>query len=151
MSPKILVVLIAAGVLFASAVPAQTTLPGNVTFVVPLNLTQLSRYIQRVAVACRLGRLSDPRATLSANQEVGVTAGQVVSELQVTVAVDPYAVPFKQGDTLNYECTLSGLVVNNDGTGEGPRVTGWVRLDSRPEASVAVSPSPAPITGSFVW
>lgn len=144
-------VLIAATVGLPRSAEAQSSLPGDVAFDVPVNLTRLSRFIERVAVECRFGDLTDDLKTLSSRQEIPVSAGQVVGDVRVVVSVDPYAATFKPGQTLNYECTLSGLIVRDPSTGEGPTITGWQRLDDKLEPSVAVSPLPAPLTGSFVW
>lgn len=143
--------LIGAACLNCSA-EAQDTLPGDVTFVVPLNLTRLSPYIERVAVSCRFGDLDDPRMTLSMNQEIPVSSGQVVGDAVIVVPVDPYAALFKPAQTLSYECTLSGLIGGSrSGTQADPMITGWVRLDDKLEPSIALSPPPTPIKGMFVW
>jgi len=136
------------------------TIPGDVTFEVPVNLTRLSPYLSKVAVTCAFGETSDPKrltidstfGTTSSSSgvlfnrvELPVSAGQVVTTARVVIAV-PSSPPFKPGTVLNYQCVLSGL------SSERGAGSGWYPLDQKaPVASLQVSPVPVPITDTFTW
>lgn len=131
------------------------TVPGDVTFEVPINLTRLSPYLSSAAVTCVFGnRVVDPasigttdsgKGVLVKQVELPVSAGQVVTTARVVIAV-PATVEYKPGQTLYYQCVLSALS-SEPGAGSG-----WQRLDQKPRsASLQVSPVPVPITGTFTW
>jgi hypothetical protein len=133
-------------------VSAQTV-PGDVTFEVPINLTRLSPYLSKVAVTCQFGTMIDPyigttssgKDVLFNRVELPVSAGQVVTTARVVIAV-PATPPYKPGQVLNYECALSAL--SSDPMGGN----GWQPLSQKvPVASLQVSPVPVPITGTFTW
>jgi len=133
-------------------VSAQT-IPGDVTFEVPINLTRLSPYLSKVAVTCMFGTTIDPnigttssgKDTLSNRVELPVSAGQVVTTARVVIAV-PATPPYKPGQVLTYQCALSAL------SSEPMAGSGWQPLDQKaPVASLQVSPTPLPITNTFIW
>jgi hypothetical protein len=141
------------------------SIPGDVTFEVPVNLTRLAGDIRTVEVSCRIS--SDAimltrtingttiKEKLAARLELPVAAGQLVTTARVVVPVptnaftDPtYAVTSgPSGQTANYQCGLMGfsaLPTTNGG--------GWSRFTAdNPNESFRLSPTPLPITGSFVW
>ena len=133
-------------------VSAQT-IPGDVTFEVPINLTRLSPYLSKMAVTCTFGPTIDPNIgttssgmdVLSNRVELPVSAGQVVTTARVVIAV-PTTPPYKPGQVLNYQCTLSAL------SSDPKAGSGWQPLDQKAAvASLQVSPTPFPIKGTFTW
>lgn len=125
------------------------SIPGDVTFQVPLNLTRLSSYVSKVAVTCKFGLNIDTiegnRSLLTNRVEFPVSAGQVVTTASVVVAVPAYT-EFKTGQSLNYECALTALSSEPETGGD------WQPFDPKVKGdSLHVSPTPLPITGTFVW
>jgi hypothetical protein len=126
---------------------------GDVTFEVPVNLTRLSPDLSKVAVTCMFGTTIDQnigttsfgKDVLSNRMEFPVSAGQVVTTARVVIAV-PTTPLYKPGQVLNYQCALSALSAD-------PKAgSGWQPLDQKaPVASLQVSPSPLPVTGTFTW
>ena len=128
--------------IYAPVVIGQT-LSNNVTFNVPLNLTQLSPYVMKVAVACRLG-VNDFNIAVGDKIEIPVTAGQVVTNASVHVPVPPDQ--FKPGQSIDYDCRLSAYVA------ESAKSEGWFPFGtSTQKGSLIVSPIPSPLTGTFAW
>ena len=130
------------------------TIPGDVTFEVPVNLTRLSSYISKVAVTCQFGKTIVPnietegtagvRGVLYKLVELPVSAGQIVTTVPVVVTV-PSTTDFKPGQSLMYQCALTAL-------SSEPRVGSyWQPFDPKNGTSLTVSPTPLPITGKFVW
>lgn len=128
------------------------TIPGDVTFEVPLNLTRLSPYLSKVAVTCMFGPKIDPNMgmtsqgtdVLSNRVELPVSAGQVVTIARVVIAV-PSTPLYKPRQVLNYHCALSAL-------SSDPKASGWIPLGQKAvPTSLQISPSPLPITGTFTW
>lgn len=80
----------------------------DVTFVVPLNLTNLASDVTRVRVRCEIssGSLYSPR---TGEAEVAVAAGQVVTTLQVVVLIPVSAIDFGKLASARYDCSLSGF------------------------------------------
>jgi len=117
----------------------------KVTFVVPLNLTQLPSYVTKVAVACQLS--PTPRGVKVANQlEFPVTYGKVVTTASIEVSV-PADLPnlYKTGQSVTYTCGLTAFV-------SSPKYSGWEPFGKTTMAGpLDVSPIPSPLTGSFVW
>jgi hypothetical protein len=156
--------LLSCGLILFGEVNAQTTsskvsdqtIPGDIIFEVPINLTRLSPYVSKVAVTCQFGLRIDPNlgtiGTTSGSTEVlykkvelPVSAGQVVTTAQVVVTV-PSTPDFKPGQSLMYQCALSAL------SSEPMAGNVWYPLDQKvPVASLQVSPVPVPITGTFTW
>jgi hypothetical protein len=134
-------------------VSAEKTIPGDVIFDVPINLTRLSPSLTKVAVTCMVGQTIDPKigmtssgkGVLSNRVELPVSDGQVVTTARVVIAV-PATPLYKTGQEINYQCTLSAL-------SSAPKAgSGWQSLGEKPNhASFQVSPTPVPITGTFTW
>lgn len=133
-------------------VSAQT-IPGDVTFEVPINLTHLSPYLSKVAVTCMVGPTIDPnmgmtssgKDVLSNRVELPVSAGHIVTTARVVIAV-PATPPYKPGQVLNYECALTAL------SSDPKAGSGWQPLDQKAAAaSLQVSPTPLPIKNTFIW
>jgi hypothetical protein len=130
----------------------EKTIPGDVTFEVPVNLTRLSPYVSKVAVTCMFGTTIDPnmgttssgKDVLSNRVELPVSAGQVVTTARVVIAV-PTTPPYKPGQVLNYQCALTAL------SSDPNAGSGWQPFDLKNGTSFNVSPTPLPITGTFTW
>lgn len=131
------------------------TIPGDVTFEVPVNLTRLSSYISKVAVTCQFGSTIDPNigtigttsgatGVLYKKVELPVSAGQVVTTAHVVVTV-PSTTDFKPAQSLMYQCALTALS-SEPGVGSG-----WLPFDPKYGTSFNVSPTPLPITNTFNW
>lgn len=122
---------------------------GDVTFRLPLNLTQLSSDLAKIAVFCRIrstaipptGKSSGTAGQLYKQEEFPVTGGQLVTTAVVVVPVSGLDNPI--GKTATYECLITGFS------------TSLQRWDSFAEAQTnavfRLSPTPPPMTGSFVW
>jgi hypothetical protein len=126
---------------YAPVVIGQTS--NDVTFTVPLNLTQLSPFVEKIAVVCRLG-VDNFKIAFGNRIEIPVTAGQVVKPASVLVSVP--SDQFKPGQSIDYDCSLSAFVA------ESAKYEGWYPFGtSTPQGSLKVSPIPSPLTGSFMW
>lgn len=140
---------------------AQTsgsTIPGDVTFEVPLKLTQMRGEISKVAVWCKISSevlVGARNKQLQAQLELPVAAGQLVTTARVVVAVpataftDPTMAITSSpiGQPATYQCKLSGfsmLPASNGG--------GWNTFSAEStNMAFRLTPTPSPIQGSFVW
>lgn len=121
---------------------AQTP-PDEVTFTVPLNLTQLPSYVTKVAITCQLSP-TPPGMRFEKQMEFPVTYGKVVTTASVVVSV-PADYPYKTGQSVTYTCGLTAFVAS-------PEYSGWEPFGKTTRAGpLDVSPVPSPLTGSFVW
>lgn len=121
---------------------AQTQ-SNDVTFTVPLNLTQLPSYVAKVAVACELSPTPREMLVLGSRVELPVTYGRAVTTASVVVSVP--ADHYKAGQSVSYSCSLTAFVAS-------PEYSGWEPFGKSSRAGpLDVSPVPLPITGSFVW
>ena len=170
-----IVVLLSCVSMLSGEVHAQTTsdkasdqtIPGDIIFEVPINLTRLSPSLTKLAVTCAFGR--DPKSltiypnmgttisgtdvfskssgtdVLSNRVEFPVSAGQVVTTARVVIAA-PATPTHKPGAVLNYECALSAL------SSDPLAGSGWHQLGEKvPVTSLQLSPVPVPIKGTFTW
>ena len=146
--------------LFPAIARAQT-IPGDVTFEVPLNLTRLAADITKIDVSCgiessalgntRLIRGQPVSTPLAGRVEVPVVNGRVVQTVRVVVAISPGTLQDPTGKTATYTCALTGYSV-----GIPDRYAGWSAgwdrfLEDHEKSSFRLSPTPAEITGSFTW
>jgi hypothetical protein len=94
-------------VLVTGRAGAQST-AADVTFAVPLNLTNLSTDVTKVRVWCWFiyGTYQNQSARRSGELEIPVTARQVVTTAQVVVLL-PAISPSSVGQSQNYTCELS--------------------------------------------
>jgi|SoiMethySBSTD1v2_1073268.scaffolds.fasta_scaffold4509873_1 hypothetical protein len=122
------------------------TVPGDVTFEVPVNLTRLSSYVSKVAVTCKFGMdLTVDREVYSNRVEFPVSAGQVVTTAYVVIPA-PSSGLLKPGQKLNYECNLTAL------TSEPGAGSSWQPFDPKSMGdSLHISPTPLPIKSTFTW
>lgn len=143
--------------LFSQGVESQTV-PGDVTFEVPLSLKQLWGEITKVAVSCKISSdalVGTRNKQLQAQLELPVAAGQLVTTARVVVSVpstaftDPTMVitGSPTGKPASYQCSLSGfsmLPATNGG--------GWKVFDAAStNPSFRLTPTPLPIEGTFAW
>lgn len=139
------------------------SIPGDVTFEVPLNLTQVAPDISKALVTCtitsdaiavRTRKGAAIRPQLGAQVELAVSAGRLVTTARVVVPVTTdrftdektgiYSDP--AGKSANYHCELTGFSTKRTtGGGWGPFAA------ESPDTSFRLSPTPPSLTGSFVW
>lgn len=167
MYARILVALAMAAVAFPAAAPENIRYepaPSNdVTFEVPINLTQLAPDINKVNVTCYLmgnailpGNPSSayPRR-LAGYVEFAVSNGQVVEPTAtVVVPVPAERLQKPEEQTFDWECSLTAY---SKGARPPPPArrfaAGWDTFAPRHDkASFQLSPAPpATLSGSFVW
>jgi len=142
-------IAILAGCLVAAQALVVAQAPGgDVTFKVPLNLTKLSTDITKVRVSCRLQSTALVAVNVSGQQshdmavgiDVPVSNGQVVTT--ATVVFSNFTLTNPAGATATYQCTLMGL----DNTGGGANFS-----ESSADPKFRLTPTPAPLTGTFAW
>ena len=138
------------------------SVPNNdVTFEVPINLTQLARDIRQIDVTCYLtsdaitvlsSRATNPRR-LGGNVVLDVGSGRLVTTANVVVAVPADRLQDPAGKTFNWECSLTGYTT---GTRlmrtTGGYAAGWDFFSAdHVNPSYRLSPTPKILSGSFVW
>lgn len=132
------------------AASSQATDP-TITFTMPLKLTNISPDISKVGIWCRIRSTAlltrDNR--VSTQVEFPVRSGQVVSfEYQPvsTATVEVKATNLDAnalGKDASYECTLTGF---------SNSLQRWDMFnESHTVPAFRLSPTPAPLTGVFVW
>lgn len=135
--------------------PAAAALPASadVTFVVPLNLTNLAGDITKVRVRCSIfssnfvGGPSKDGWGADSN-EIAVAAGQVVGSANVTIAVPAAALDLSLPTrSANYSCKLTGYSAAQGWQDFATGATGTVQGSN----SFVLNPAPAPLIGSFQW
>jgi hypothetical protein len=159
MSPRIFVALIAACALSGRPAGSQTM----VSFDVPMKLTQVSADIERVAVLCALvpsEALVIPSTSTTMNlnnylsstttggagwsrQEFLILAGQLIVTARLVIQIPAEWLQNPIGKTAQYGCLFGGY---NKSTQR------WDQFAA--DASVVafrLTPTPQPITGTFVW
>jgi hypothetical protein len=151
---------IVGGVALAGAAAAQT-MPADVTFEVPINLTRLAAGITQIDVACSIasdaivGRVTRgvTYAKLAGHVVLPVTNGRVVTTANVVVTVAPGALLDPIGKSATYDCMLTGYSAGTRAGRTGGGVpAGWDIFDQNSaKPSFRVSPTPQRLTGSFTW
>ncbi|MDH4152375.1 MAG: hypothetical protein OEV01_01180 [Nitrospira sp.] len=139
------------------------TIPGDVTFEVPLNLTRLTSDITKVRVECSITSDAFPKQPetkvnqikiIGAQVELPVLAGQLVTTARVIVPItaDDFVDPVTMirqdptGKSAKYQCDLWGF------TGVWQVFTGFSQVpDEKNPNPIRLSPAPAPISGTFTW
>jgi len=132
------------------------SIPGDVTFEVPLNLTRLASDITKVMVTCsitsdafplRKGKDAKVKQGIGAQVELPVSAGQLVTTARVVVpiTVDKFLDPVTMirqdptGKSAEYQCDLMGF-------------TGVWRVPTEKSPNpLRLSPVPVPIRDTFTW
>lgn len=134
----------------------------DVTFEVPINLTQLAPDITKVDVTCSItSEAIIAAARQGANKQLAghtvfdVSNGQVVKPAAtVVVAVPAERLAKPENVTFNWECRLTAYSVGARPPPPASRyAAGWDTFaDRHPKASFVLSPAPpAVLSGSFVW
>ena len=130
---------------------AQAT-SGDVTFRLPLNLTQMSPDIAKIAVFCVIqsdaippsrpgARGASTMGELSRQEELAVSGGQLVATATVVVPVSGLDNPV--GKTATYVCGITGF---------STLLQHWdMFAEAHETAAFRLSPTPQRITGSFTW
>ncbi len=155
MITRIFSTIVATCLLAASGSNTAQTTSGDVTFRLPLDLSQLSSDIAKIAVACSISSDAIPqgpnppldpkgvpmRPKLAKQVEIPVSAGQLVTTAIIVVPVSGLDNPV--GKTANYDCSI---------TGYSTALQQWSRFEEgHTTAAFRLSPTPPYITGSFVW
>ncbi len=143
--------VLAFGVCAPGAAAAQTpTLESSVTFLVPVNLTQLSPDLEKIRVSCTI--LPDlvlntyytprPAGIPIPTLEAVVTSGRVVTTLSIevyVVSVPPTAI----GQQSDYQCSI-------DGYSKSLQRWGFFSATAT-DAAFRLTPAPGPINGKITW
>lgn len=164
MYARILVALAMAAVAFPAAAPENIRYepaPNNdVTFEVPINLTQLAADITKVDVSCILTSnaiVPGPgnQQRLAGHAEFAVSNGQVVvPAATVVVAVPADRLQKPEEQTFNWVCDLTAYSVGARPPPPARRYpAGWDTFAERHDKpSFVLSPTPpTKLSGSFVW
>lgn len=138
-------VVIAALVALSSPVRSETSADPEIKFVIPLNLTQVSSDIGKVAVYCYI---TSPAITtrdgkLQNQVELPVSNGQLVTTVTVSVAAPSGSLDNPIGKPATYNCQITGFS------------TSMQRWDVFNVASATpafrLSPTPQPLSSNFTW
>ena len=140
--------LVTAGLLLvagAASRPAEAQTVGDVTFTVPLNITQMSPDITKVAVWCKITgpAITTRSGNIGAQVELVPQGGQVVATDTVVVKwpVTDYTNP--TGTQASYSCSLSGF---------SNSLQRWdIFREDHPTPVFRLRPTPTELTGTFVW
>lgn len=129
--------------LLIAVVVASAQATNDVTFKIPVNLTRLSQELTQVNITCEISssRLPDRKPVFS-GVLLPVVNGQVVTTATFVAAVPPLTYSPSTGGTAAYECTIFGV--------DGQSRAHLFQQDS-PDPVARVSPTPAPLRGSFLW
>ena len=143
---------------FLPGVLQAQTIPGDVTFEVPLNLTRLWGEITKVDVTCVIksdALVGTRYKKIAGHVEFPVAAGQLVTTARVVVAVAPTAFTDPTGAITGspigqpayYQCSLTGFDMLPPTNGGG-----WNVFDAAStNPAFRLTPTPSAITGKFVW
>jgi hypothetical protein len=146
---KIAVVLAFVSLGLASGPAGAQSTSADVTFAVPLNLTNLAADITKVRVRCSFLRVGSSAPTPGLDRagevEIPVTGRQVVTTAQVVVMVPPTAVgpEITAGTSQRYVCALDGYSA----------ALGWGGFSDRaPNGSFKTTQAvTASVGGMFQW
>jgi hypothetical protein len=143
MSVRTRVVISAIG-LFAlhGAASAQST--NDVTFRVPINLTQLSPEIGSVIVNCAISSKALPGwREVFGGAELPVVDGRIAATATVVVQVPALDLSSSPPPSAGYRCEIKGKIKDTTRVGD-------FRHDAQ-DAAFRVSPTPARLQGGFSW
>lgn len=135
--------IVAACLLLAPVPCAGQTTGSEITFKVPVNLTQLTTDISKVAVFCYIqsAAIQNSSNKLGKQEELPVVGGKVVTTASVVIVASPLDNPL--GKPATYGCLLSGFSL------AGQR---WDAFsETQPTVAFRLSPTPPELTGSFIW
>lgn len=131
------------------------SIPGDVTFEVPLKLTKLAPDITKVMVTCGITSdvLLNPHKMqwpLGGQVEEQVSAGQLDKTVSVVIPVtaEKFGVNAKDptGRSATYQCDIMGFSSKGGGWQQFVEPTG-----KSSNTSLQLSPVPVPIAGTFTW
>ena len=131
------------------ALAAQTpTVATTVTFVVPVDLTQLSPGLEKVRLACGVSSaaLVVPSGSVrgpAAEDEMVVTSGQLVTTLRVVIPILSSWLQDPIGKRADYGCHLEGY---SNSLGRWDTFS-----DTATDPAFRLRPTPPNVSGSFVW
>lgn len=130
------------------------TIPGDVTFEFPVNLTRLPPEITKVQIGCSIASDAFGTRTIRGMTrpnthgkviEVPVSAGRVVMTARIVVGVPLGSYADPTGKSANYECYVMGFSSARTGGG-------WNTFAAdHANPAFRVSPTPQNLTGTFVW
>lgn len=147
---RILATVLAVGLFAVAPASVAQTTSGDVTFEMPLNLTDMSSDIIKIQVACSITSDAIPpnqpgpkgaSRTVKAQIELPVTGGQLVTTAKVVVPVSGLDNPI--GKTANYKCSITGYSASL-------QRWNWFS-EADPTPAFRLMPTPERFTGSFVW
>jgi hypothetical protein len=119
-------------------------LTNNVTFQVPVRLTNLSQKIRAIEVWCTITSLALEGGTTSVySPPAYFPSGQIDRTIQVAVLI-PGAINISRSNVANYSCDLRGVI-------QDALLTRQQFAENHELPEYRVSPTPATITGSFEW
>ena len=143
--------ILACGLGAPGALAAQTmTIETSVTFLVPVNLTQLSPDLEKVRAVCGVLPSAVMTPTLPANAplpvlmtEAPVVSGQVITTLRSEFLVYSGWLQNAVGQGATYVCDLQGF---------SKSLQRWDNFsDTAQDAVFRLTPTPPTLQGSFVW
>jgi hypothetical protein len=151
MTSRVLAAIATASLLATAVTSVAQTASGDVTFELPLNLTQMSSDITKVQVACSITseaippNTQTPKGTLTGrltNQiELPVTQGKLVTTARVVIATGDLNDPI--GKSATYECSIMGFSAS---------LQHWSWFEENPDVpAFRLTPMPQRMTGSFTW
>jgi hypothetical protein len=125
--------------------PVEAQAVGDVTFTVPLNITQMSPDITKVAVWCRITgpAITSRSGNIGTQVELVPQGGQLVTTATVVVSWPPTDLTNPAGTQASYTCSLSGY---------SNSLQRWdIFREDHPTPAFRLKPTPTDLTGTFVW
>jgi hypothetical protein len=125
--------------------PAEAQTVGDVTFIVPLNITQMSPDITKVAVWCKITgpAITSRSGNIGAQVELVPQGGHVVATDTVVVHWPPTDLTNPAGTDASYSCSLSGF---------SNSLQRWdVFREDHLTPVFRLKPTPTELTGTFRW
>ena len=118
---------------------------GDVTFTVPLNITQMSPDITKVAVWCKITgpAITTRSGNIGAQVELVPQGGQVVTTATIVIPWPLTDMTDPTGTQASYSCSLSGF---------SNSLQRWdIFREDHPTPAFRLKPTPTELTGTFVW
>jgi len=151
MTSRLLAAIATASLLATATTSAAQTASGDVTFELPLSLTQMSSDITKVQVTCSIASEAIPPNTRMpdgklegrlANQiELPVTGGQLVTTAVVVIGTGSLNDPI--GKSATYECSITGF-------SESLQRWSWF-AENADVPAFRLTPTPGRLSGTFTW
>ena len=137
------------GAAAAQTATATLTFETAVTFLLPVNLTQLSPDLEKVRLSCNLlwnsalTKPSLPATWPRAEDFAMVVSGQVITTMKVEFVIGSGWLTDPIGKQADYQCVLEGYSTTLQRWG--------FFSDTAPEPAFRLKPAPGPINGTFIW